>query len=83
MSPKESNKDARLYEYRIKYCAEPSNTKINNYHYFLALDPNKALDYHCFVISRNRPKALTISIEEKNPFNNKWEDKSEILLELK
>jgi len=72
-------KEPRLFEYRIKYNAEPTHSAIDNYHYYNAFNASQALDFHDSMLEKNNLTLQTLSIERFNPYSNKWEDKSKIL----
>lgn len=72
-------KEPRLFEYRIKYNAEPTRSAINNYHYYNAFTASQALDFHDSMLRKNNLVLQTLSVEKFNPYSNKWEDRSEIL----
>ena len=76
-------KEPRLFEYRIKYNAEPTHSVINNYHYYNAFSASQALGFHAAMLEKNNLVLQTLSIEKFNPYSNKWEDKSEILTTTK
>jgi len=71
--------EPRVYEYRILYNAGANKSALNNYHYFMAHSAEEALQFHYAMLVKKSLKAQTFSIEKKNPFNNKWEDKSDII----
>lgn len=72
----------RLYEYRILYNAGAENSAQNSYHYYTAFNATQALDFHLQMLNKKGLTVQTLKIEKKNPFSNKWEDKSDILKSL-
>lgn len=69
----------KLYEYRIKYNAGEDHSALDNFHYYNAETATQALDYHNAMMQKHGFDSQTISIEKKNPYANRWEDRSEIL----
>jgi len=76
---KQKNKEPKIFQYRIKYNAESSESAINNYHYFLANSPKEALDFHLTMARSKMIEMQTLSIEEYNSYADRWEDRSSIL----
>lgn len=79
MNDKYSNKLPRLYEYRILYNAGSTHSLINNYHYFMAENAGQALSFHYSMLIKKKLKVQTISMDKKNPFNGKWEDRTDYI----
>lgn len=71
--------EPRLFEYRIKYNAEDVQSAMDSYHYYMACTADQALSFHDHVMKRHRARAQNISIEKRNPWNGRWEDRSEVL----
>lgn len=71
--------EIKLREYRVKYNAGPHHSAVDSYHYYNAETPSQALDYHNIMMQKHGYESQTISIEEKNPYADRWEDRSEIL----
>jgi len=69
--------EPKFFEYRIRYLVTPS--VISNYHYYMALNAKQALSFHRQMMIKKGWDLDTISIEKKNPYSVKWEDRSELL----
>ena len=74
---KKKNKINRLYDFRIKYSSEDS--VMTNYHYYNCETSKQALEFQKEMIDNKNWKIKLLSIEKKNPYSDKWEDRSEIL----
>ena len=70
-------KDPIMFEYRIRYQVTPS--VMSNYHYYMAFNALQALGFHDQMMEKKGYELETISLEKKNPYSNKWEDKSDLL----
>ena len=67
----------RQYEYRILYKQKGSvNT---SYHYYSALNAEQALEFQDQMILNKGLDIELLSVEEKNPYSLKWEDRSDAL----
>ena len=66
----------RLYEFRIKYNAGLDHSAFDNYHYYMAETPEQAFDYHLAAIRKHHLTCQNLCVERKNPWANRWEDKS-------
>ena len=76
---KAKKREPRLFEYRIRYNAGAGHSAVDSYHYYSALNAEQALGFHVSMMKKKELSGQTISIEEKNPYSQKWEDKSEII----
>jgi len=74
---KKKKKINRLYDFRIKYSSEDS--VMTNYHYYNCETSKQALEFQKEMIDNKNWKIKLLSIEKKNPYSDKWEDRSEIL----
>ena len=74
---KKKNKINRLYDFRIKYSSEDS--VMTNYHYYNCETSKQALEFQKEMIENKNWKIKLLSIEKKNPYSDKWEDRSEVL----
>jgi hypothetical protein len=72
-----SDKDERLYEFRIEYTSD--NSIGHNYHYYLAHNAKEALKFQKEMMNNKHLEIILLSLERKCPFSNKWEDESSIL----
>jgi hypothetical protein len=72
-----SNKEGRLYEFRIEYTSD--NSISHNYHYYLAHDAKEALKYQQEMMNSKHLDIKLVALEKKCPYSNKWEDESSIL----
>tara|TARA_Y100000361_G_C11161538_1_gene347721 strand:- start:3824 stop:4081 length:258 start_codon:yes stop_codon:yes gene_type:complete len=79
---KENKVSERLYEYRILFNPGEENSAQNSYHYYNAYNAPQALDFHLKSLNKKSITAQTLRIEKLNPFSEKWEDESSILLSL-
>jgi len=68
----------RLYDFRIKYSTEDSVG--TNYHYYNCADAEQALLFQREMIANKGWCIELLSIEKKNPYSDKWEDESEVLI---
>lgn len=69
----------RLFEFRIKYNAGSELSAMNSFHYYMAETAEQAYQFHLDAMCRLHATAQHLSVERKNPWNNKWEDVSEVL----
>ena len=69
----------RLFEYRIKYNAGAEHCVIDNYRYYMAESSTQALEFHMCSIKMKQHTVQNVSVERFNPWNKRWEDKSEVL----
>jgi len=76
-----SEKEPKLFEFRIKYNAGEYHSHIDNYHYYNAENPIQALEFHLSMVEKHNLHLQTLSIEMYNPYSGRWEDKSKILPE--
>ena len=74
---KKKKKINRLYDFRIKYSSEDS--VMTNYHYYNCETSKQALEFQKEMIENKNWKIKLLSIEKRNPYSDKWEDKSETL----
>lgn len=73
-----NDRQARLYEYRIKYNAGLNHAAFDNYHYYMAETPEQAFEFHLDAMRRHHLSCQNLQVEEKNPWvEDLWEDKSE------
>ena len=73
---KKVSQEPKLFLYRVKYNAGEGHSAQDNFHYYNAIDAEQALDFHLSMMNRKRVKGQIISVEKKNPYSYKWEDKS-------
>ena len=69
----------RQYEYRIQY--KPNESLTSNYHYYLAESAEQALGFQQDMIENKKWHITILAVEKKNPYSDKWEDESEILIQ--
>ena len=69
----------RLFEYRIKFNAGEELSALNSYHYYMAETAEQAFEFHLQAMRKRSRSAQHLEVERKNPWNNKWEDASEVL----
>ena len=67
----------RQYEYRI--CYKQKGSVNTSYHYYSALNAEQAVGFHGQQTMNKGWDIEILSIEEKNPYSLKWEDRSEAL----
>jgi hypothetical protein len=72
-------KRVKLYEYRIRYNSGAEHSALDSYHYYTAENALDALSFHSEAMSKLRIDSQTISIEELNPYSDKWEDRSDVI----
>ena len=75
---KKKKKINRLYDFRIKYSTEDSVG--TNYHYYNCANAEQALSFQREMIEHKNWTIELLSVEKKNPYSNKWEDESEVLI---
>ena len=80
---KKTNREPRLSEYRVRYNAGSDQSAVDSYHYYNALSADQALDFHLSMMERKGFNGQTISVEKKNPYADKWEDRSHVISENK
>lgn len=71
--------EPRQFEYRIKYNAGEHVSAMCNYHYYMAETAEHAYEYHLETMKKRHTRAQHLSVERRNPWNNRWEDVSEVL----
>ena len=69
----------RLFEYRIRYNAGSEHSAMDNYHYYMAVTPDQALDFHIQMVDKKHRVVQNVSVERYNPWSLQWEDNSEVL----
>lgn len=74
---KNKKKIDSLYDFRIKYNTEDSVG--TNYHYYNCTNAEQALSFQKEMIVNKNWKIKLLSLEKRNPYNDKWEDESEVL----
>lgn len=74
-----NDRQARLYEFRIKYNAGLETSALDSYHYYMAETAEDAYNYHIEAMRRLRACAQHLSVERRNPWTYKWEDVSEVI----
>jgi hypothetical protein len=84
MNKKNSNKEAKLFEYRIKYISR--NSRGHNYHYYLAENAKKAIEYQLEMMDHKHWEIELVSLERKtfSPYasRHRWVDESDILTQI-
>jgi hypothetical protein len=75
----DKSKQARLYEYRIKYNAGIGHAAFDNYHYYMAETAEQAFEYHLEALRRHHTQCQSLCVEQRNPWANRWEDMSETI----
>lgn len=73
------NKPPRLYEFRITYNAGSDISAHDSFHYYMAETAEQAFKFHIETMIRYHANAQHKRVERRNPWNNKWEDVSEVL----
>lgn len=71
--------EPRQFEFRIKYNAGERTSAMNSYHYYMATTAAQAFDFHLNTMRRKHATAQHLCVERRNPWNNRWEDVSEVL----
>lgn len=71
--------DNRLFEYRIQYNAGAEVSALDSYHYYMAESAEQAFEFHILAMKRLNACAQHLRVERKNPWNDRWEDASEVL----
>ena len=71
----------KLFEFRIKYNAGDFHSAVDSYHYYSAESAEEAFEFHRNIAQKRGHKMQNISIEKKDPYQNIWEDCSQILTE--
>tara|TARA_R110001599_G_C12053173_1_gene642385 strand:- start:384 stop:659 length:276 start_codon:yes stop_codon:yes gene_type:complete len=83
MNRDDRNKDPKLFEFRIKYISR--NSQGYNYHYYLAENAEKAVEYQVEMMDHKHWEIKLVSLERKSfsPYASKsrWIDESNALLE--
>lgn len=84
MNKNNSNKEPKLFEYRIKYISR--NSQGHNYHYYLAENAEKALEYQLEMMDHKHWEIELIKLERKAysayANRNRWVDESFILSQV-
>jgi len=73
--------EPKLFEYRIQYNAGVNHSALDSYHYYMAESADQALSFHRASIKNKHVCVQEVSIEKYNPYADRWEDKSDHIIE--
>ena len=74
-----SGKYPRLFEYRIRYNPGVGEAAQDSYHYYMAENAEQAYQFHLETMRRYHAAAQNMCVERLNPWNARWEDRSQVL----